>query len=47
MIGKIERVTLRDVWPHEAQDFTKWLEENMIPYYPLGCFKEPDEVEGD
>ncbi|MEA3297432.1 MAG: thiamine pyrophosphate-dependent enzyme [candidate division Zixibacteria bacterium] len=24
--------------PDEAID---WLEENMLPYYPLGCFKEP------
>ena len=24
--------------PHEAK---RWLEENMIPYYPLGVFKEP------
>jgi len=29
MIGKIERVPLRDVWKHEAYDFTKWLEENI------------------
>jgi len=25
---------------------TKWLEENMMPYYPLGTFKDP-EKEGD
>ena len=29
MIGKIDRVPLRDVWKHEASDFTKWLEENI------------------
>ena len=29
MIGKIERVRLRDVWKHEALDFTKWLEDNI------------------
>lgn len=29
MIGKIERVPLRDVWKHEAIDFTRWLEENV------------------
>lgn len=29
MIGKIERVKLREVWKHEAQDFTTWLEENI------------------
>jgi hypothetical protein len=29
MIGKITRVKLRDVWKHEALDFTKWLEDNL------------------
>lgn len=29
MIGKIDRVHLRDVWKHEATDFTRWLEENI------------------
>ena len=29
MIGRIDRVPLRDVWKHEARDFTKWLEENI------------------
>ena len=29
MIGKIKRVSLREVWKHEANDFTKWLEENL------------------
>jgi hypothetical protein len=28
-IGKIERVLLREVWPHEAYDLTTWLEENI------------------
>lgn len=28
MIGKIKRVPLREVWAHEANDFTKWLEES-------------------
>ena len=28
MIGKITRVPLREVWPHEAKDFTTWLENN-------------------
>ncbi len=28
-IAKIDRVPLRDVWKHEAQDFTTWLEENI------------------
>lgn len=27
-IGKIKRVGLREVWPHEAYDFTTWLELN-------------------
>ena len=29
MIGKIERVPLRDVWKHEAYHFTQWLEDNI------------------
>lgn len=29
MIGKIRRVPLREVWKHEALDFTRWLEENV------------------
>jgi len=29
MVGKIERVPLRKVWPNEATDFTTWLEENI------------------
>ncbi|NLG50994.1 MAG: DUF4268 domain-containing protein [Chloroflexi bacterium] len=28
MIGKLERVPLRDVWRHEAIDLTRWLEDN-------------------
>jgi hypothetical protein len=28
-IGKLERVALRQVWTHEAYDFTKWLQENI------------------
>jgi len=28
-IGKIERVPLRQVWRHEALDFTTWLEQNI------------------
>jgi hypothetical protein len=27
-IGKITRKRLRDVWKHEAIDFTRWLEQN-------------------
>ena len=29
MIGSLRRVSLREVWPHEAQDFTPWLAENI------------------
>lgn len=29
MIGKLERVPLREVWVHEAYDFTQWLEQNI------------------
>ncbi len=28
-ISKIRRVSLREVWAHEAHDFTAWLEENL------------------
>ena len=29
MIGKIEKVPLRDIWKHEANNFTKWLQNNI------------------
>jgi len=29
MVGKIEKIKLREVWPHEAYDFTTWMAENM------------------
>lgn len=29
MIGRLERVPLREVWRHEAYDFTQWLQENI------------------
>lgn len=29
MIGKIERLPLREVWKNEAKDFTPWLEDNI------------------
>jgi len=29
MIGKIQRVPLREVWRHEAHNLTTWLEENI------------------
>jgi Domain of unknown function (DUF4268) len=29
LIGKLERVPLREVWKHEALDFTQWLQENI------------------
>jgi hypothetical protein len=29
VIGKLERVPLREVWKHEAQDFTQWLQQNI------------------
>lgn len=28
MIGKLERVPLREVWKHEALDFSRWLQNN-------------------
>lgn len=29
MIGKLQRVSLREVWKREAADFTTWLQENV------------------
>jgi hypothetical protein len=29
MIGKIEKVPLRNIWRHEAKDFTTWLHNNI------------------
>jgi len=29
MVGKIERVPLRDIWKHEAYNFTSWLQDNI------------------
>ncbi len=28
-IGKLQRVPLREVWRHEAYDFTQWMQENI------------------
>lgn len=28
-IGRLQRVPLREVWRHEAYDFTQWLQENI------------------
>ena len=28
-ISKIRRVSLREVWKHEARDFTQWLQGNL------------------
>lgn len=32
-------------WGFSPTESLKWLEENMIPYYPLGNFRKPEEVE--
>jgi len=29
-------------WGLTPREATKWLQENMAPYYPLGCYKDPD-----
>ena len=31
-------------WGLSAIDAVKWMETNMMPYYPLGVFKTPEEV---
>ena len=28
-IETIEKVPLREIWKHEAQEFTKWLQDNI------------------
>ena len=28
-LGTLEEVNLREIWPHEANDFTPWLAENL------------------
>jgi hypothetical protein len=30
MVGKIEKVPLREIWKHEAIDFTTWLKETWM-----------------
>lgn len=32
-------------WGYTPADALKWLEDNMIPYYPLGNLRTPEEVE--
>jgi 2-oxoglutarate ferredoxin oxidoreductase subunit beta len=29
-------------WGMPPEEATRWVEENMVPYYPLGIFKTPD-----
>ncbi len=29
MVGRMEKVSLREVWKKEAKDFTSWLYENL------------------
>ena len=28
-IGKLEKISLREIWGNEAKDFTRWLEDNI------------------
>lgn len=34
-------------WGLTPSESTKWTEENAIPYFPLGIYKQPDEMESD
>ena len=29
VVGRLQRVPLPEVWPHEAYDFTTWLQQNI------------------
>lgn len=43
VLGKIERVPLREVWSDEARDFTPWLRENLsLLAEALGVELEPE-----
>jgi len=33
-------------WGLSPDESDKWLEESMMPYYPLGIFKDPDSTAG-
>lgn len=33
-------------WGQTPGEAVQWLNDTMIPYYPLRCFKEPDQPEG-
>ena len=37
---KPENLKVQDVSPDRVKSFLEWLEENMIPYYPLGVYKD-------
>lgn len=42
-LGKIKRITdLRSIWPHEANDFTKWLadEHNLAKSFDVSDQKQ-------
>ena len=34
-LATLERVDVRCAWPHEAQDFTPWLANNLGPFWLL------------
>ncbi len=34
-------------WGVTPSEATEWLADNMLPYYKLGCYKDPDRKEGN
>ncbi len=48
VLGKLEQVPLREVWKHEASDFTQWLAmpDNIDLLAGWGHFPHPIDTQG-